>query len=106
MHFIPHPERRPFLARAGVEVIGRVDELSRRQGRLLPPLSPLFPYFKLVLPNGAQRGDGRQRLHPVRGVRSLERIEQHPAVASHLIGVLLALLLLAFSKRSCSSRSP
>src|SRR5205823_9014669 len=83
-----------FAALAGIQVIGRVDELSRRQGWLLPPLSSLFPCFKLLLPNGAQGGDGRQRFHPVRGVRSLERIKQRPAIGSHVIGVLLALLLL------------
>ena len=32
MHLLPHPHRRPFLAITRVEVIGRVDELSRRQG--------------------------------------------------------------------------
>ena len=36
---------------------------------------------------------------------SLERIKQHPAIDSHLIGVLLALLLF-LGKRSCSNRSP
>jgi hypothetical protein len=44
--------------------------------------------------------------HPVRGGRSLYYIEQQPTVGSHLIGVLLAFFLPAFSKRSCSSRSP
>src|SRR6266550_8602281 len=106
MHFIPHPQRGPFLAIACVLVIGGVDELSRGQGRFWTPPSTLLSWLKLVLPNGAQGGDGRQRFHPVRGGRSLERIEQHPAIGSHLIGVLLALLLLAFSKRSCSKRSP
>ena len=50
MHFIPHPERRPFLAIAGVEVIGRVDELSRRQGRLLSSIVPLDRVFQTVVP--------------------------------------------------------
>jgi hypothetical protein len=59
-----------------------------------------------VLPHDAQGDESRQRFHPVRGGRSLYYIEQHPTVGSHLIGVLLALFLLAFSKRSCSSRSP
>jgi len=41
-----------------------------------------------------QRADGRQRFHPVWSGWGLERIEQHPAIGSYLIDVLLALLLL------------
>ena len=33
MHFVAHLQRGPFLAIACVKVIGRVDELSRGQGR-------------------------------------------------------------------------
>ncbi len=40
MHFLPHPHRRPFLAIAGIQVIGRVDELSRGQGWLRSPWPP------------------------------------------------------------------
>ena len=49
MYLIPHPYRRPLLAITGVQVIGRVDELSCRQGWLLPPLSPEIQWFKLLL---------------------------------------------------------
>src|SRR2546428_55826 len=82
MDLIPHPQRGPFFAIACVEVIGRVDELSRGQGWLISPLPSLIPWFKLLFPNGVQSGDGRQHFHPVRGVRSLECIEQHPAIGS------------------------
>src|SRR6266581_119302 len=94
MHFEPHPQRRPFLAIAGIQVIGRVDELSCRQGWLLAPLSSEIQWLKLLLPDSAERHDSRQRFHPVRGGSSIEGRKQHPAIRSHLIGVLLALLLL------------
>ena len=67
MHLIPHPHRRPFLAITRIQVRGRVDELSCRQSWLLPPLSPKIPWFKLLLPDSAERRDSRQRFHPVRG---------------------------------------
>jgi hypothetical protein len=53
MHFVPHPHRGPFLAIPRVEVIGRVDELSRRQRGFWTPLSTLFSWLKLLLPNSA-----------------------------------------------------
>ena len=62
---------------------------------MLPQFS-LFTCLKLLHPNGAQGGDSRERLHPVWSLRGLECIEQHPAVGSSLIGVLLALFLFLF----------
>jgi len=43
----------------------------------------------LLLPHGAQGGHGRERFHPVRSARSLERIEEHPAISTHLVGILV-----------------
>src|SRR6266700_5202297 len=40
------------------------------------------------------------------GAGSLKYIEQHPAISSHLIDVLCALLLLGSRKRSSSRRCP
>jgi hypothetical protein len=80
--------------------------LSRGQDWLSPPSPTLLSGLKLLLPHRTQGSDGGERVHPVWGRRSLERIEHHPAVGPDLIGVLLALLLLAFSNRSCSNRSP
>ena len=94
MPFVPHPQLGSFLAIAGIKIIRRVDKLGCRQGRFQPPLSALFPCFKLLFPNGAQGGDGGQRLHPVWGGSSLERSEQQPAIGSHLISVRLAFFLL------------
>src|SRR5437660_6332519 len=94
MHLVAGPESGSFLAISRVEVIGRGEELSRGQSRLSPEAATLLAWLKLLLPHGAQGGDGRQRFHPVRSVGRLERLEQEPAISSHLIGVLLALLLL------------
>ncbi len=94
MHFVPYPQRRPLLPIASIEVIGGVDELSRGQGWFWTPASTLLSWLKLLLPNGAQGGDGRQRFYPVRGGRSVQRCKQHPAIGTDLIGVLLAFFLL------------
>jgi hypothetical protein len=59
MHLIADPQGSSFLAIACVEIIGRVDELGRRESWLLPPLSSLVERFKLLLPDRAQRLDGR-----------------------------------------------
>ena len=48
MYLVAHPQRGPFLAIPCVEVIGRVDELSRRQGRFCPLSSPLLSWLKLL----------------------------------------------------------
>src|SRR5712691_1522540 len=90
----PGRQRASLLAISRVEVIGRGDELSCWQGRLLPPSPTLIEWLKLLLPDATKCADSGQRFHPLWGARSLERIEQHPAVSSDLIGVLLALLLL------------
>ena len=42
MHFVAYPQRGPFLAIARVEVIRRVDELSRRQDRFWAPSPTLL----------------------------------------------------------------
>src|SRR5260221_9786763 len=86
MHFISHPQRGPFLAIPRVEVIGRIDELSRGQGWFWAPSSPLLSWLKLLLPNGVQGGNGWQRFHPFRGGRSVQRSEQSPAIGTYLIG--------------------
>src|SRR5258708_199158 len=52
MHLISDPERGSFLAIPGIQVIGRVDELSCGQRRFWTPLSTLFWWLKLLLPNG------------------------------------------------------
>src|SRR5258708_38541874 len=52
MHFGAHPQRSPLLAIPRVKVIGRVDELSSGQRRFWTPLSTLFWWLKLLLPNG------------------------------------------------------
>src|SRR6266536_4480476 len=78
MHFVPHPQGRPFLAITGIKVIGRVDELGCRQGWLLSPLSSLLSCFKLLFPNGAQRGDGGERFHPVWCGSSIQHRKEHP----------------------------
>src|SRR5690348_10858088 len=93
MDLVARPEGRSFLGIARVQVIRRGDQLSRRQGWLLPPLPTLVERLKLLLPDEAQGCDSRQGFHPVWGGGSLERIEQHPAVGSDLIGVLPTFLL-------------
>ncbi len=55
MHFVPHPQRGPFLGVACIEVIGRVDELSRGQGRFWTLPSTLLSWLKLLLPNFSNR---------------------------------------------------
>src|SRR6266849_5460015 len=94
MHFIAEPDSGPLLSIAYVEVIGGVDELSRRQDRFCTPLSALLSWLELLLPHGAQRAESGQRFHPIRGVRCLQCSEEHPAVGSHLVGIRFALLLL------------
>jgi len=49
MHLIPDPQRRPFLAVTGIEVIGGVDELGRGQNWLSSPLPALVERLKLLL---------------------------------------------------------
>src|SRR6266496_3022912 len=91
---ISNPQGSSFLAIACVEVIGRVDELGCRESWLLPPLPALVERFKLLLPDRAQRLDGRQRVHPVGSAGSIQRMQESPAVGSHLIGIVLPLFLL------------
>ena len=49
MHLIPDPQRRPFLAVTGIEIIGGVDELGRGQNWLSSPLPALVERLKLLL---------------------------------------------------------
>ncbi len=94
IHFVSGPERASFLAISGVEIIGRGNELRCWQRWLFSPLPSLLSRFKLLLPNGAQSGHGRQCFYPVWGARSLQHIKEHPTISPYLIGVLHALLRL------------
>src|SRR6266700_113196 len=58
MHLVPGPERTAFLAISRIEVVRRGEKLSRGQKRLLPPPSSLLEGFKLLLPDGTERGNG------------------------------------------------
>src|SRR5215813_3673803 len=94
VHVISHPQRGSFLAVASIQVIGRIDQLGCGQSWLNTPLATLLAWLKLVFPNRAQRGDGGQRFEPVRCTGSIQRLQQGPAISSHLIGVLLTFFFL------------
>ena len=106
MHLIPDPERGSFLAIPCVQVIRGVDELSGWESRFSSPSPTLLSWLELLFPDSAQRHDSGESFQPVRCTWSIQCIKQGPSIHPYLIGVLLAFFLLAFSKRSCSTRSP